>query len=135
LRHLPDRTIRGDFRELRDRRARTTTRGDFPVTKEPSSLVSTTTQVLIPPASRISAAASSLPLTQALLDTANPSDFQINYGDLTDVLQRNVAQRFQALSATIPAGYPQSQVPQLRGQANRMGEGFLQGWLHLNKVQ
>jgi len=67
-------------------------------------------------------------LTQALLDTANAGDFQINYGDLTDVLQKNVAQRFQALSATIPAGYPQSQMPQLRGQANRMAEGFLQGW-------
>jgi len=67
-------------------------------------------------------------LTRALLDTVNASDFQISYGDLTSSLQQNVARGFQALASDVPAGYPQSQVPQLRGQANRMTEGFLQPW-------
>jgi hypothetical protein len=74
-------------------------------------------------------------LTQALLDTANPSDFQINYGDLTDVLQKNVAQSFQTLSAAIPAGCPQSQVHSFAGRRTGWGKDFFRGGLHLNKVQ
>lgn len=68
-------------------------------------------------------------LTQALLDTINASDFQISYGDLMNTLQQKVATSFQSLLPSIPADYPKSQVPQLRGQANRMEEGFLQAWV------
>lgn len=67
-------------------------------------------------------------LTQALLDTVNADDFQINYGDLMNSLQPKVARSFQSLLPSVPAAYPKSQVPQLRGQANRMEEGFLQAW-------
>jgi hypothetical protein len=67
-------------------------------------------------------------LTKALLDTVDSDDFQISYGDLISTVQQKVAQSFQALRPSIPAGYPDSQVPQLRGQANRMEEGFLQAW-------
>lgn len=65
-------------------------------------------------------------LTKAILDTVNASDFQMTYGDLISMLQSNVATSFQSI--TPPAGYPNSQVPQLRGQGNRMSEGFLQAW-------
>jgi hypothetical protein len=68
-------------------------------------------------------------LTQALLDTVNSSDFQINHSDLQSTLQSKMADSFQAILPSIQAtSYPKSQVPQLRGQANRMSEGFLQGW-------
>ena len=67
-------------------------------------------------------------LTRALLDTVNADDFQISYGDLIFRLQQAVAQSFASLLPSIPAAYPKSQVPQLRGQTNRMEEGFLQAW-------
>ena len=67
-------------------------------------------------------------LTQALLNTIDSSDFEMSYGDLIETLQQKVAVDFQFLLPSISANYPQSQVPQLRGQANRMEEGFLQSW-------
>jgi hypothetical protein len=67
-------------------------------------------------------------LTKALLDTINADDFQMDHGDLISTLQLNVADAFQPLLPSIPNNYPKSQVPQLRGQANRMKEGFLQPW-------
>lgn len=67
-------------------------------------------------------------LTQALLDTVNMSDFQITYGDLIPGLQEKVFASFQNILPSVPSAYPKSQVPQLRGQANRMDEGFLQPW-------
>lgn len=67
-------------------------------------------------------------LTQALLDTINADDFQINYGDLLHTVQQKVNASFQLLLPSVPAAYPKSQTPQLRGQANRMDEGFLQSW-------
>ena len=67
-------------------------------------------------------------LTKALLDTINTSNFQISYGSLLDGIQQNVANAFQALLPSVPVNYPQSQVPQLRGQANRMEESFLEAW-------
>lgn len=68
-------------------------------------------------------------LTQALLDTVNASDFQISYGDLLTQLQTKVSAAFSnQILPNVAAGDPTSQSPQLRGQANRMGEGFLQAW-------
>jgi len=67
-------------------------------------------------------------LTKALLDTVNASNFQMNYSDLIDTLQQKVATSFQALLSSVPASYPKSQTPQLRGQANRMEENFLEAW-------
>jgi hypothetical protein len=67
-------------------------------------------------------------LTRAILDTVDASDFQSTYGDFVTAIQAKVAADFQALLPSIPALYPKSQVPQLRGQTNRMGEGFLQPW-------
>jgi hypothetical protein len=68
-------------------------------------------------------------LTQALLDTVNATDFRISYVDLMQTLQTKVATAFSSLIPGIQAGYPLSQVPQLRGQTNRMDEGFLQAWV------
>jgi Caspase domain len=65
-------------------------------------------------------------LTKAILDSINTSNFQMTYGDFISILQDKVATSFTAL--TVPTGYPPSQVPQLRGQTNRMSEGFLQAW-------
>jgi len=67
-------------------------------------------------------------LTQALVDTFNVYDFQMSYSHLIDALQQNVAAAFQSLLPSIHATYPKSQVTQLRGQAHRMGEGFLEAW-------
>jgi len=67
-------------------------------------------------------------LTQALLNTINASDFKMSYGDLIETLQQKVAVDFLSILPSISANYPQSQVPQMRGQANRMEEGFLQSW-------
>jgi len=67
-------------------------------------------------------------LTKALLDTVDASDFQVSYGDLMQSLQSKVGDAFQQLLPSVPNGYPKSQTPQLRGQANRMQEGFLQAW-------
>ncbi len=67
-------------------------------------------------------------LTQALLDTVTADNVQMSYGALLETLQRKVAAAFQNLLPAVPANYPQSQTPQLRGQANRMDEGFLQAW-------
>jgi hypothetical protein len=52
----------------------------------------------------------------------------MSHGDLIARLQEKVAASFAALRGSIPANYPMSQTPQLRGQANRMGEGFLAPW-------
>jgi caspase domain-containing protein len=68
-------------------------------------------------------------LTKALLDIVDSDDFEITYRDLIDALQGNVASAFQNLLPSVPAGYPESQTPQLRGQTNRVDEGFLQPWL------
>jgi hypothetical protein len=69
-------------------------------------------------------------LTQALLDTVNASDFQMSYGDLVTQLQTKVTAAFTSqILPSVAAGDPKSQTPQLRGQANRMGEGFLQAWV------
>jgi hypothetical protein len=69
-------------------------------------------------------------LTKAFLDLVNASNFQISYGDLLDELRTRVQNDFNSLILpSIQAGLPRSQTPQLRGQRNRMGEGFLQGWI------
>jgi hypothetical protein len=67
-------------------------------------------------------------LTQAMLDTVNADNFQMSYGDMIATLQQKVNDAFQALLPSVPAGYPQTQNPQLRGQANRMNENFLEAW-------
>jgi hypothetical protein len=68
-------------------------------------------------------------MTQALLDIVNSSNFQISHTDLQSTLQAKMADSFQAILPTIQStSYPKSQVPQLRGQSNRMSEGFLQAW-------
>jgi len=54
---------------------------------------------------------------------------QITYGALVERLQQKVSASFEELLPTIPTEYPKSETPQLRGQANRMEEGFLQAWL------
>lgn len=67
-------------------------------------------------------------LTQALLETVDASGFQTSYGELIGRLQEKVATAFQAVLPSVPGTYPKSQVPQLRGQANRMEENFLEAW-------
>ncbi len=68
-------------------------------------------------------------MTQALLDTVNASDFQISYGDMMTQLQTGVQTTFTSqILPTVATGDPTSQTPQLRGQRNRMDEGFLQAW-------
>jgi hypothetical protein len=67
-------------------------------------------------------------LTQAILDTVNADDFQESYGNFVTLLQEKVGQSFELLLPSISTSDPQSQVPQLRGQGNRMEEGFLQPW-------
>lgn len=69
-------------------------------------------------------------LTKSLLDLVNASNFQISYRDILDELETRVSDYFNTLILpTIPHNLPRSQTPQLRGQANRMDEGFLQGWM------
>jgi hypothetical protein len=69
-------------------------------------------------------------LTRALLDTVNSSNFEISYTDLMTSLQLTVDAYFaDEILSTLTPGYPSSQTPQLRGQSNRMEEGFLQAWM------
>jgi hypothetical protein len=67
-------------------------------------------------------------LTQAILDSINAGDIEISHSDLIETLQSKVAASFSNLLSQVPQNYPKSQIPQLRGQANRMREGFLQPW-------
>lgn len=69
-------------------------------------------------------------LTQAFLNVVNASgDFQITHGELLDQLRASVRQDFETqILPTLTNGAPRAQTPQLRGQRNRMGEGFLQPW-------
>ena len=69
-------------------------------------------------------------LTKAFLNTVNASNFQITYNELLDQLRTSVTTDFTALIApTLSSSLPQSQTPQLRGQRNRMDQGFLQGFV------
>lgn len=61
-------------------------------------------------------------LTKSFLDLVNASNFSVDHNALIDSLTTSVA----ALMTKHFAG--QQQTPQLRGQANRMGENFLEGW-------
>jgi hypothetical protein len=70
-------------------------------------------------------------LTRAFLDTVTSSNFQITYGNLITTLQTRVAALYAPFLPIVIANhpdYPLTQVPQLRGQVNRMSEGFLQPW-------
>ncbi len=60
-------------------------------------------------------------LTQSFLDLVNQSSFQINHDDLLGELRSRVS----AYASQIGV----AQHPQLRGQMNRMEEGFLDGWI------
>lgn len=61
-------------------------------------------------------------LTKSLLDLVNASNFQIDHRSLIDELTTRVR-------AMMTQHFPgKTQSPQLRGQENRMEEGFLQGW-------
>ncbi len=69
-------------------------------------------------------------LTKAFLNTVNASNFQITYSELLDQLRGTVTSDFSPLIApSITSDLPQSQTPQLRGQKNRMNQGFLQGFI------
>ena len=69
-------------------------------------------------------------LTKAFLNTVNASNFQISYSDLLDQLRTSVTSDFSSLIVpSISSDLPQSQTPQLRGQGNRMDQGFLQGFV------
>jgi hypothetical protein len=68
-------------------------------------------------------------LTKAILDSINVDNFQMSYSDFMTALQTNVSAAFNAqILPNVAANDPKSQSPQLRGQANRMSEGFLQAW-------
>jgi Caspase domain len=61
-------------------------------------------------------------LTKSFLDIVNASNFQTDHRSLIDQLTTRVA-------ALIARHFPgKTQSPQLRGQANRMEETFLEGW-------
>jgi hypothetical protein len=61
-------------------------------------------------------------LTKSFLDLVNASNFSIDHHGLIDSLTTSVA-------ALMTRHFPgQQQTPQLRGQANRMEETFLDGW-------
>ncbi|WP_187144414.1 caspase family protein [Microvirga massiliensis] len=68
-------------------------------------------------------------LTKSILDTVNSSGFQMSYSDFMASIQAGVATDFESLLPFIKPEYPKSQTPQLRGQANRMDESFLEAWL------
>jgi hypothetical protein len=64
------------------------------------------------------------------LNTVNASNFQTTYSDLLDKLRASVTNDFNSLIApSISSDVPQSQTPQLRGQRNRMDQGFLHGFV------
>ncbi len=76
-------------------------------------------------------------MTQAFLDVVNQSNPSLSYGDMLDRVGARVADSFNRLILPGNQAYnqahpqtpkPVSQVPQLRGQRNRMSEGFLQAW-------
>lgn len=61
-------------------------------------------------------------LTKSFLDLVNASNFSVDHHGLIDSLTTSVA-------ALMTQHFPgQQQTPQLRGQANRMEETFLDGW-------
>jgi|SRR5580765_2489286 len=69
-------------------------------------------------------------LTKAFLNIVNASNFQITYSELLDQLRATVTSDFSSLIApSITSDLPQSQTPQLRGERNRMNQGFLQGFI------
>ena len=69
-------------------------------------------------------------LTKAFLNIVNASNFQITYSELLDQLRATVTSEFSSFIApSIASDLPQSQTPQLRGERNRMNQGFLQGFI------
>ncbi len=54
--------------------------------------------------------------TQALLDTVNSSNFQVNHNDLLSRVRQAIGP------------YSSTQIPQLRGRPVRLEENFLDGW-------
>lgn len=66
--------------------------------------------------------------TQAILDSVNQSNMQINYHDFIATLQSNVAGKMSTLINPSQPGV--TQTPQLFGQRNRMMENLLEGWIH-----
>jgi hypothetical protein len=61
-------------------------------------------------------------LTKSFLDLVNASNFSVDHHHLIDSLTTSVA-------ALMTRHFPgQRQTPQLRGQANRMEQNFLEGW-------
>ena len=69
-------------------------------------------------------------LTNAFLKIVNASDFQIDYTELLDRLRDSVSGDFNSqILPSLSNGGPRTQTPQLRGQRNRMSEGFLQGFV------
>jgi hypothetical protein len=65
-------------------------------------------------------------LTQSFLDLVNQSNFTIDH---TELLTRLAADIEKKLAAKVRPNRPGvAQVPQLRGQMNRMEEAFLTGW-------
>ncbi|WP_372638575.1 caspase domain-containing protein [Fodinibius sp.] len=66
--------------------------------------------------------------TQAILDSVNQSNMQISYHDFVTQLQSNVADKISTIINPSRPGV--TQTPQLFGQRNRMGENFLEGWIH-----
>jgi uncharacterized caspase-like protein len=60
-------------------------------------------------------------LTQSFLDLVNQSNFQITYDSLLDELRSRVSAYASQMGV--------AQHPQLRGQQNRMEEGFLDQWI------
>jgi Caspase domain len=65
-------------------------------------------------------------MTQSFLDIITSSNFQITYDDLLSQLRTKVG---DYINRKIAPGRPgTTQVPQLRGQQNRMSEEFLAAW-------
>lgn len=66
-------------------------------------------------------------MTQAFLDIVNSSEFHITYLDLLNQLRARVGDYIT--SKILPSHPGVTQVPHLRGQLNRMEEGFLEAWI------
>lgn len=66
--------------------------------------------------------------TQAILDSVNQSNMQISYHDFLADLSASVADKISTIIHPSRPGV--TQTPQLFGQRNRMGENFLEGWIH-----
>ena len=68
-------------------------------------------------------------LTNGFLNVVNASNFQIDYSDLLDQLRDSVTNDFNSqILPSLTGSGPMTQTPQLRGQRNRMSEGFMQGF-------